>query len=842
MKPIRLELEGFTAFRSATVVDFEGVDLFALAGPTGAGKTSIIDAMTFALYGAVPRLDERAVAPVISQGLAECRIRFDFSVGGQPYVAVRVVRATKSGATTKEARLERGDGSVVAGDAKALTAAVTDLLGLDFKQFTTCVSLPQGEFARFLHAEPRHRQDLLVKLLDLGLYAEVGSMARQRAALAQQRSELASARLEKLADATVEARAEAAARVDTLDRLRAQVVAAEPELAAARAALATAESAADRADRALALLAQVVVPDGVEALSARVAAAALARTEAAEAEEAAASAVVAAEAALAVLPARAEVTGLQRDQQEEARLVSLAAKGEPAAATAATAALDAADALARAQAAEAAVLAHLQAARTANVAHGLASTLHPGDDCPVCGQVIAHLPEVAPDLRSAEVAAESATRDVGIARTAAAEAAKEQARVETKLAGVAEQLAAVRGRLAAGGTDGSLAPWLAGPGDAAVLRATLDEVGAVGVDDLTPALARASEASRALLDGGPADGRLDALLAALDAVEALVAESRAIGEGARRARAAADREAAAAVDDEVRARREFDVARDRLAALEPPASERADLAADWAALVAWSEAERPRHAVEQQSQRAAAAEHQRTLAAIDERVVTACATAGVEPGSDPRGAVGDALARAEAEVRRIDGAMEEAAELRSIAAADLSAAAIASALANHLKADRFERWLLAEALAQLVAGATALLHELSGNAYSLAVDDKGAFVVVDHVNAEQVRSARTLSGGETFLASLALALALADQVATLAAGGAARLETMLLDEGFGTLDPEALDTVAAALEELGARGRTVGIVTHVQELAERMPVRFEVRKVAGSATVDRVVA
>ena len=183
MKPVRLELEGFTAFRNRTTVEFEGADLFALCGPTGAGKTSLIDAMTFALYGSVPRLDEGRVAPVISQGLAEARIRFDFTVGGEPYVAVRVVRGTKAGgATTKEARLETGDGTVLAGDAKALTTAVTDLLGLDFKQFTTCVSLPQGEFARFLHAEPRHRQDLLVRLLDLGLYEKVGQAARQRAA------------------------------------------------------------------------------------------------------------------------------------------------------------------------------------------------------------------------------------------------------------------------------------------------------------------------------------------------------------------------------------------------------------------------------------------------------------------------------------------------------------------------------------------------------------------------------------------------------------------------------------------------------------------------------------
>jgi DNA repair protein SbcC/Rad50 len=175
VRPVRLEVEGFTAFRGPTVVDFTGADLFALVGATGAGKTSIIDALTFALYGGVPRLDDRrAVAPVISQNLNEARVRLDFTVDGQAHTAVRVVRATKAGATTKEARLQRGD-EVLAGTADEVTAAVTELLGLTFEHFTTCVSLPQGQFARFLHDKPRSRQDLLVRLLDLGLYERVAS-------------------------------------------------------------------------------------------------------------------------------------------------------------------------------------------------------------------------------------------------------------------------------------------------------------------------------------------------------------------------------------------------------------------------------------------------------------------------------------------------------------------------------------------------------------------------------------------------------------------------------------------------------------------------------------------
>ena len=85
-------------------------------------------------------------------------------------------------------------------------------------------------------------------------------------------------------------------------------------------------------------------------------------------------------------------------------------------------------------------------------------------------------------------------------------------------------------------------------------------------------------------------------------------------------------------------------------------------------------------------------------------------------------------------------------------------------------------------------------------------------------------------------------MALADQVADLAATGAARLESMFLDEGFGSLDPETLDTVAAALEELGATGRTLGIVTHVPALAERVPIQFRVTKDAATARVERVAS
>ena len=122
-----------------------------------------------------------------------------------------------------------------------------------------------------------------------------------------------------------------------------------------------------------------------------------------------------------------------------------------------------------------------------------------------------------------------------------------------------------------------------------------------------------------------------------------------------------------------------------------------------------------------------------------------------------------------------------------------------SCSASCCKADGFERWLLGSALDVLVADAGATLLELSGGQFELTHDGRD-FAVVDHADADSVRPVRTLSGGETFQASLALALALSAQLAGLAAGGTARLDAIVLDEGFGTLDEATLDVVASTLE------------------------------------------
>ncbi|HEX4418111.1 MAG TPA: SMC family ATPase [Kofleriaceae bacterium] len=147
-------------------------------------------------------------------------------------------------------------------------------------------------------------------------------------------------------------------------------------------------------------------------------------------------------------------------------------------------------------------------------------------------------------------------------------------------------------------------------------------------------------------------------------------------------------------------------------------------------------------------------------------------------------------------------------------------------LAGDLRSDRFQEFILREAFADLVARASLRLRALSGR-YTLAIHD-GDFYVLDLDNAGERRSARTLSGGETFLASLALALELSEQVQR--ATGAVALDSLFIDEGFGSLDPEALDIAIDAIQCLPQGGRMVGIISHIPEMTARLDARVIVEK------------
>ncbi|WP_420595418.1 AAA family ATPase [Deinococcus sp.] len=157
-------------------------------------------------------------------------------------------------------------------------------------------------------------------------------------------------------------------------------------------------------------------------------------------------------------------------------------------------------------------------------------------------------------------------------------------------------------------------------------------------------------------------------------------------------------------------------------------------------------------------------------------------------------------------------------------------------LANSLRANEFQQYLLQDVESRLLAGAGGLLYDISDGRYRLALGEGGGdYVVQDLWNAGETRGVKTLSGGETFLASLSLAIALSDYLA-----GNRILGALFLDEGFGTLDPQALDSVAGALENLRTQGRMVGVITHVESLSERLPSRLLVSKSVAGSSVQRL--
>ncbi|WP_280486824.1 SMC family ATPase [Nocardia farcinica] len=157
-------------------------------------------------------------------------------------------------------------------------------------------------------------------------------------------------------------------------------------------------------------------------------------------------------------------------------------------------------------------------------------------------------------------------------------------------------------------------------------------------------------------------------------------------------------------------------------------------------------------------------------------------------------------------------------------------------------------YVLAARLEEVALAGSVRLRRMSGGRYEFVHSDKagprgrrgglGLDIRDDYTGA--VRPAKTLSGGETFMASLALALGLADTVA--AESGGVVLDTLFIDEGFGSLDADTLDAVMGVLDELRAGGRVVGIVSHVDEMRQRIPSRLHVIRGRDGSRLETTVA
>jgi exonuclease SbcC len=270
-------MEGFASYRSRTVVDFEGVDYFALTGPTGSGKSTVIDGIVFALYGTAPRwggtnVIRYALAPTINRAT----VRLIFDLGSQRYQVAREVRRTGQQLTQKSASFERildpadeSEVEVLASDAESVKWAVQKLLGISLEEFCKAVVLPQGQFAEFLTATPAARQEILLKLLGSQVYEQVRLAAGERQQAANEVVLGYEAQLSLLADVTDEAVSEARARREELTLLSADVKTRVARLADAREKASAAQRDLNACRQRSDLLARVEVPEEVAGFAER---------------------------------------------------------------------------------------------------------------------------------------------------------------------------------------------------------------------------------------------------------------------------------------------------------------------------------------------------------------------------------------------------------------------------------------------------------------------------------------------------------------------------------------------------------------------------------------------
>jgi exonuclease SbcC len=154
-------------------------------------------------------------------------------------------------------------------------------------------------------------------------------------------------------------------------------------------------------------------------------------------------------------------------------------------------------------------------------------------------------------------------------------------------------------------------------------------------------------------------------------------------------------------------------------------------------------------------------------------------------------------------------------------------------LAGVIPANSLRDFALQTMFELLITIANRQLSDITSR-YALRAVDLKDMVVIDLWNAGEERPVETLSGGESFLVSLSLALALSEL-----SSGRSRLESLFLDEGFGTLDSETLDAALNALESLRLSGRTIGVISHIDQLTRRIPVRIDVKRTGvGTSTID----
>ena len=931
MRPLRLTLSAFGPYAAQTTLDLEKLGkggLYLITGDTGAGKTTLFDAITYALY-------DHSSSGIREGSMLRCKyaddktptfVELEFEVHGVRYTVRRNPEYQRPKARGEGMTTEKADATLTYPDdrppvtkAKDVTAAVQEIIGLDYNQFSQIVLIAQGQFTKLLNASTEERSRIFRKLFRTQRYAQLQErLQAEAAALNQQRTaqnakldsllsglqftpegpdaealralcaqtvpETALALLDALTARQAAALEEAStalqtteAQLDTVQqqlgaaaqaqRLAQQLAARQAELASAKPALDAARAEADRhagdAAQLDALTAQVTQAqsalaayDALDALCRQQAEARdTARLAAAQAQkrrtqlDSLNAVLAAAETDLAALAdADTRLLTLQTRSAQLAQRGEALAKLEQRLADcqrqtkaahkaqesyrAAAAAQD--DARARRDALERAFL-DAQAGL-------LAESLTEGMPCPVCGSTHhparALLPHTAPTQAQVEAARQSAAAADRQAQSASAAA-------QSALAAANEAKISLRRDAETLLPERFTAPEGTVPLTFALMSNVLAEETAALQTEQADCAARCRQAEadcrrKAQLEAdrqaktrqrpaleqaaAEADRSAAAQNASADALEGQIAERRAALPYPRRA------DAQAALDkleaDRRALRTGMDTAQRRL-----KQAEQAVAAAEAAveALTAQQTAaqkELPARSAEeltaQQTELTAAREALRSREKqLSAQLLPNRKTAAqYRAAAEARQALENRWQWVSALAATAGGTLTSKQKIRLEAYIQM----------NYL--DRILRYANTR-LMQMTAGQYELERIGAENQRSQSGLDLG---VIDHYNGTR-RSVKTLSGGESFKASLALALGLSDEVQSSAGG--IRLDTLFLDEGFGSLDEESLELAIRVLSGLTEGDRLVGIISHVGALKDRIDRQVVVHKArTGGSTVE----
>ena len=843
----RLSFGALGPFPAAHTIDFDalgGSALFLIDGPTGAGKSTVIDAIVFALYGDVAGngSDRQRLRSAFATPADESFAELVFTTSAGRYRVHRTpeyerakVRGTGTTRAASTVRLERATGpdawEPVSSRQGEADAEIARLVGLNRVQFLQTVVLPQGEFATFLAAESKDRLAVLERIFATSLYSRIeaalddarrgAEAAREQAdrevagAVQHVRSRLSDA---DLAGLGVEAEPDTASVIAALggliEAVDARAIAEETALASAAAGHARALADLGRLESLAAARLRVQSTRDLvaEAVDRRAVLRAALDEHAAEivalelGDASLGDLVSGVDRAIGALdPAleaerRLVADAAERDRRRravesiEVRIQGLEAERDhdlpTRMLTIATALRDAVAEAARVAGEATAGEAALVQARLDGMASELAGALVEGSPCVVCGS--AHHPAPAP----------------AAARTVTA----------TDLA------AAARERTEAEATRQALE----------VEQARLDLVAA----DLVPPSA---DSAPSIDVPAPAGGMSAAELTR--GVQALQQRIADVGGSLREAR---DEHGAMLAE---------------LAGLEATMAERSDLVA--AALAGHSSIDDRRvHLITVRGRvaavleaEAAVAQCERDLAeatvALDALVDDPLADEAALPGL--RAACESLEAQAGAARSRLDATRALLDDLRTrsglaeaaLAARDqcwsdtadvISLANVVKGGAGNALSQPLSAFVVQTMFDEILASANRRLRSMLDGRFELQSTEGrtsrrlmglGLGLEVLDLRTDTVRRTSTLSGGETFCASLALALGLADTVR--AHAGGVEIGMLLIDEGFGSLDGERLDEVMAELLRLRADGRTVGVISHVAEMKRSIPERIDVR-------------